>query len=69
MAIQTGRIQRFLYGYIKQLKVEGQIQKRSTLEVSFEDKVALSIKAKRINVRETMASNIYRKITAAVPLE
>ncbi len=63
MTIQTERIQRFLHNYARQLKVKEQIQKRDTRETLHEDKVTLSMEAKRLNIRDIMASKVYRKIT------
>ena len=63
MTIQTERIQRFLHDYTRQLKVKEQIQKRAVLETFHEDKVTLSVEAKRLNIRDIMASKVYRKIT------
>ncbi len=67
MTIQTGRIQRFLHDYTRQLRVKEQIQKRAAFETFHEDKVTLSMEAKRLNVRDMMASKVYRKITEQDP--
>ncbi len=63
MTIQTERIQQFLHGYTKQLRVKEQLQRNPTHGTTNEDKVTLSMEAKRLNVREMLASKVYRKIT------
>ncbi len=63
MTIQTERIQQFLHGYTKQLKIKDDLQKQEKYGTVNEDKVTLSIEAKRMNVRDKMASKVYQKIT------
>ncbi len=63
MTIQTGRIQNFLQSYTKQLKVREQLQKQRAKKTINEDKVSLSMEAKRLNVRDMLTSKVYRKIT------
>ena len=67
MTIQTDRVQQLIHGYTRQLKVKEQLQKKSNLETLTEDKVTLSVEAKKLNIREMMASKVYRKITEQEP--
>jgi len=67
MTIQTDRVQQLIHGYTRQLKVREQLQKKSNLETLTEDKVTLSVEAKKLNIREMMASKVYRKITEQEP--
>jgi len=67
MTIQTDRVQQLIHGYTRQLKVREQLQKRSTLGTLTEDTVTLSVEAKKLNIREIMASKVYRKITEQEP--
>jgi hypothetical protein len=67
MTIQTDRVQQLIHGYTRQLKVREQLQKKSALGTLTEDTVTLSVEAKKLNIREIMASKVYRKITEQEP--
>jgi hypothetical protein len=63
MAIQTKRVQQLIHGYTRQLKVIEKLQKKSNITTLNEDKITLSFEAKKFNIRDMMASKVYRKIT------